>query len=200
MSYNNRRSRNYSSLSHGNPCHASVTSPRGLCSTETSCDQETCSPTSSPGSNVVHESCQESNEKPTSCLPTSCDSDNNGTSACSPVTSDEPGSHQGNDCHSITDGRNSSCQLVSWRQYLRCHPQHYQTYGYQSGNYMPYCCQPLSYLNYDRQPMSHMSYGRQPLSYLSYRRQPLSYISDYYKPNNYTYSHFQPLSSSLNDW
>ncbi|KAF5927563.1 hypothetical protein HPG69_016202 [Diceros bicornis minor] len=55
-------SRNYSSHSLGNSCHAPVTSPRTLYSTEVSCGDAPCSPSSSLGSNKLHDSCHEPEE------------------------------------------------------------------------------------------------------------------------------------------
>nr|XP_020008321.1 keratin-associated protein 10-6-like [Castor canadensis] len=191
MSDNNCCSETYSSPFLRNSCCLPVTSPSALHSTEVSCGDAPCSPSSNlvSISNTVHDNCHgpcsEHTIQSTSCERVACN-----PSVCSPIVSGVSGSHQESSCFPITSCGSSLSRLAFCRQPLRCHLSSYQSYGYQ----------PLGYLTYGGQPLSYLSYDRQLLRYHSYGCQPPTCTSDYYRPLNYTCSNFQPYSSSLSYW
>ncbi|XP_005073970.1 keratin-associated protein 26-1 [Mesocricetus auratus] len=176
----NCRSETCSSSSLRNSSHVPVTSPTGPCSTEMTCRDASCSPTSSLGSNTpcdnFHEPCSEHR----SCPSASCNRNTGSPSVGSPVTSGMSGSQEGHSCLPVTSCNSSCGRATSCRQPLSCCLPSYQSY----------CCQPLGYL----------TYGHQPLRTLKYGCQPFSCIPDYHRPTSYTYGRFQPYSSCLSGW
>ncbi|XP_006862640.1 PREDICTED: keratin-associated protein 26-1-like [Chrysochloris asiatica] len=179
-------SRNYSIHSLGNSGYVPVTSPSALCSTEVSCGDALYSPTSSLGSNTLHDNCHEPCREPMSCKATSCENHSFSATVCSPIKSDVSRPVQGTGCFPIMSHGSWSCHPVSCRQPLSF--------------YHSFDCQPPNYFSYDHQPLRYLPYNRQPLSNLSYNYQPLSYMSNCYRPINYTYSTFHPYSCSFSGW
>lgn len=187
---NNCRSEVCSSSSPRNSSHVPATSPVGLCSTEMSCRNSPCSPTSSLGSNTSCDNCHEPCGEHGSGQSTSCIRNTGSPSVGSPVTSGISGSQEGNSCLPVTSCNSSVGRPTSCRRPLSCFHPSYQSYGYQ----------PLGYLTYGRQPLSYLPYGCPTLRNLTYGCQPFSGKSDYYKPTSCTYGRFQRYSSSLGGW
>ncbi|CAH6792508.1 keratin-associated protein 26-1 [Phodopus roborovskii] len=179
-----------SSSSLRNSSRVPVTSPTGLCSTETRCRDAPCSPTNSLGSNTSCDNCHEPCGDHRSCQATSCDGNIGSPSVGSPVTSGISASQEGNSCLPVTSCNSSCGRTTSCRQPLSCYLPSYQSYG----------CQPLGYLAYGRQPLSCLLHDRPPLRNLTHGCQPFSCIPDYYRPTSYTYGRFQPYFSSLSGW
>nr|XP_014722071.2 keratin-associated protein 26-1 [Equus asinus] len=172
MSCHNYCSGSYSLGSLRNPCHIPLPSSIALCSTNVSCGDVVCLPSSCQDHTWLLDNCQETCNEPTSCQPASCEPSNCATSHCPSTAYYVPRPSQGT----------SFLPAAS----------------YVSSSYLPVSSRPLSYVSSSCRPLSLLPYISRPFGYLPCRPQPLSIVSSSLRPLHPLSVGYQPLTHVFN--
>ncbi|KAM9201599.1 keratin-associated protein 26-1 [Dugong dugon] len=208
MSCHNHCPGNYSSGSLRNICHIPVTSSSALCSTNVSCGDAICLPSTCQGSSWLLDNCQETCNEPTSCQPANCEPSN----SCCPSTAyyvTRP--YQGTSFLPVSSSISSAYLPLSCRplgyvssSYRPLRPLLYSSHplGCAPVGYRPLDClsnsyQPLSLLTYGCRPLGGLTCGSQPPSVVPSSLRPLRPLSSGCQPLAHVFSTCHPSCSAL---
>ncbi|XP_053420574.1 keratin-associated protein 26-1 [Nycticebus coucang] len=194
MSCPNYCSGNFSSGALRNSCPVPSTSSVAICSTNVSCGDALCLPSSFQDHTWLTDNCQETCGEPASCRPANLE-----TSCCSSSAYYLAKPCQGSSFLPASSFISSSCLPGSCRPLSfvssSCCPQNpLLNSGQLVGGCVPSGCRPLPCLSTSCQPQGLFTYGYRPVGCLTYRPQTLPVVSSSLRPLGPSSSGCQPLT------